>query len=362
MYIQTPFNYTGSKYKLLEQLLPLFDYSKNKIIDLFSGGGSIYSNVLDKFDKILVNDIIKDLILIQKMLLINDDIINKVQELCVDKDDKESYMKLRNEYNENKSPEKLWALMLCCTNNMLRFNNKFQFNQTFGRRTFNKNTLKKINDYINNVRPYKDKIIFSHKNFYDIPIVMNSFYYIDPPYGYILNDDGNIGNKQISEAGYNAYYKKEDDIRLYEYVHKINDIGASFLMSGVLEHDNKKSWILTKLINDGFNYQVLDMNYTKVSRKKSDKKTIEIVVYNYNINDNIKNTHIISQDGKSYPVSYFYKSRNKILMNGILLGEYNNNVVVNTIIKQIALSIKNKIKVYKMPPKDVDINKKWFSV
>jgi len=32
--IETPFNYTGSKYKLLEQILPKFDYSKPYFLDL----------------------------------------------------------------------------------------------------------------------------------------------------------------------------------------------------------------------------------------------------------------------------------------------------------------------------------------
>ena len=60
-YINTPFCYTGSKFKLLEQIIPVFDYSKNTFVDLFTGGGSVYTNVLDKYEKIIVNDIIKDL-------------------------------------------------------------------------------------------------------------------------------------------------------------------------------------------------------------------------------------------------------------------------------------------------------------
>jgi site-specific DNA-adenine methylase len=60
--IQTPLNYTGSKFKLLEQILPQMDYTKSHFIDLFCGGGSVYTNVLDKYDKILANDIISDLI------------------------------------------------------------------------------------------------------------------------------------------------------------------------------------------------------------------------------------------------------------------------------------------------------------
>ena len=42
-YINTPFNYTGSKIKLLDQILPEMDYTKKYFVDLFTGGGvSIY--------------------------------------------------------------------------------------------------------------------------------------------------------------------------------------------------------------------------------------------------------------------------------------------------------------------------------
>ena len=50
--IETPFNYTGSKFKLLEQILPEFDYNKPYFIDLFMGGGSVYTNVVDKYEKL----------------------------------------------------------------------------------------------------------------------------------------------------------------------------------------------------------------------------------------------------------------------------------------------------------------------
>ena len=122
MYVKTPFNYTGSKYKILDQLLPLFDYNKQNFVDLFAGGGSVYTNILNKYNKIAVNDIIGELIEIQKKLVTDNNIINDVKKLVVDKEDKEGYLELRKNYNENKSPEKLWALMLCCTNNMIRFN------------------------------------------------------------------------------------------------------------------------------------------------------------------------------------------------------------------------------------------------
>ena len=45
-YIQSPLNYTGGKYKLLNQLIPLFPKNINTFIDLFGGGGATYVLIL----------------------------------------------------------------------------------------------------------------------------------------------------------------------------------------------------------------------------------------------------------------------------------------------------------------------------
>ena len=45
-YIQSPLNYTGGKYKLLNQLVPLFPKNINTFIDLFGGGGATYVLIL----------------------------------------------------------------------------------------------------------------------------------------------------------------------------------------------------------------------------------------------------------------------------------------------------------------------------
>ena len=48
----------------------------------------------------------------------------------------------------------------------------------------------------------------------------------------IINEDGQIGRKQISEAGYNAFWKEDDDIKLYNYLKSIDEKGSSFMVSG----------------------------------------------------------------------------------------------------------------------------------
>jgi site-specific DNA-adenine methylase len=87
-YINPPFNYSGSKLKLLNQILPLFDYNKDYFIDIFTGGGSVYVNVLDKYDKVLINDVISDLIGAHKKLA-NDPLpfIDSVKMLANTKED-----------------------------------------------------------------------------------------------------------------------------------------------------------------------------------------------------------------------------------------------------------------------------------
>ena len=270
--INTPFNYTGSKFMLLEQLIPNFDYSKKYFVDLFCGGGSVYTNIVKDYEKILVNDIIGELVEIQKGL-VNDSetIIQKTKSIVVDKNDVDGFLELRKSFNNEKSPEKLWALMLSCTNNMMRFNKKFEFNQTFGKRSWNDSTEKKVNDFVKHISEYKEKIFFTSKDFTEIKLQNPSMIYIDPPY-------------TNTEAGYNSYWSKTKESQLYDYIIEINKLGHSFALSGVLgEHKNgEKSDIIYKLLEDGFNHKILEFDYEKVARKKNSKNSQEIMIYNYN--------------------------------------------------------------------------------
>lgn len=267
-YIEGVMNYTGSKFKLLDQIIPEFDYSKSIFFDVFCGGGSVYTNVVDKYNTVFVNDIIVDLVGIHSRLIESDNIIDNTKKLCPGKDNAEGYAKLREEYNLNPDSEKLWALMLSCTNNMMRFNQKFKFNQTYGKRGWNDNTTKKVNNYLKHIRQYQDKLKFLSMSFKDIEVLSKDImFYCDPPYS-------------NTEAGYNAFWKKDDDKNLYDFLHRIDKKGASFMISGVLKHDSKPCELLKNLIADGFLYKELNYDYNKVS-KKGNKETVEIIIKNY---------------------------------------------------------------------------------
>jgi len=170
---------------------------------------------------------------------------------------------------------------------MIRFNKKGEFNQTFGKRNFNKNTEFKIYEWYNHVNKCNSKYFFYSDKFHRF--VMNlynkiefddSIFYIDPPYGYI-DDNGEIGRKQISEAGYNAFWSRDDERYLYETIKFINMKHGKFVISGLYEHNGNKSWLLEKLIDEGYVKKDFNFNYDKVSRVKNNKNSKEIIIKNF---------------------------------------------------------------------------------
>ncbi len=273
--INPPFNFTGSKFPLLDQLLPLFDYSKKTFVDLFVGGGSVYVNVLDKYDEVVINDVIDDLVGIHRELMLRPNgVIEDVKTLAVCKNDQDMYNRLRDHYNEIGGSDVLWALMLSCTNNMMRFNKKGGFNQTWGKRGWNDNTQKKVFEFVNHIQKYMKKVDYRSGNFYDVKLYEPSMIYADPPY-------------TNTEAGYNAFWSVELEKKLYDYLVNAGKNGNSFALSGVLgEHKNgKRSDIIDKLISDGYKYTILEGDYEKVARNKNTKNSQEVLIYNYDVKE-----------------------------------------------------------------------------
>ena len=78
--IQSPLNYTGGKFKLLPQILPLFPDKINIFVDLFCGGANVGINVNSK--SVIFNDTNKYVIGIIKTFreLDKDDIFNNIND------------------------------------------------------------------------------------------------------------------------------------------------------------------------------------------------------------------------------------------------------------------------------------------
>ena len=169
--IRCPFNYIGGKHKILNQIMPLFKET-SIFLDLFSGGANVAIN--SNASKIILND--SNVELINLMQYIKDTNTKKLLETfdrlikkyglsdtslygyefygCNSSNglaeyNRESYLKLRNDYNKLKLVGKedfslLYLLIVYSFNNQIRFNAKGEFNLPVGKRDFNSKMKSKL--------------------------------------------------------------------------------------------------------------------------------------------------------------------------------------------------------------------------
>ena len=275
--IKSPMNYTGGKYKLLPQLLPLFPKEIDTFIDLFTGGGNVAINTNAK--NIIANDCMVQIIQIYnsfKTLGLNNtlnDINNNILKYNLNKQNQEGYLELRNFYNKTKNPIDLFTLICYSFNHSIRFNSKGEFNIAFGkdRSEFNKTIEKNLNEFISAIK----NINFISMDFREVlngfSFKQNDFVYADPPY-------------LITVANYNENggWTRMDEIQLLLELDKLNNGGIKFGLSNVLTHKGKTNDILLEWSRN-YNVHHLDINYCNSNYQTKDKitKSDEVYICNY---------------------------------------------------------------------------------
>jgi len=261
----SPLNFTGSKSKLVPQIVKYLPPNQTTLYDLFTGGGSVIVNLLPYFSQIISNDIITPLINFYKLIQTTPyEILESSLSLKnIPKNDPQAYDNLRNSFNMSQDPIEFFVLTCSCTNNMMRFNKSLKFNQTYGKRNFNHKIKEKLKNY-SNVLYLNNKITFLNQNFLSFNIT-KGFVYLDPPY-------------LISEAGYNAFWSNTLEQSLYDFIDDLNKKNVPFMLSNIAEHKGKTNPYLHKLKP----YRIINVNYNydKTSRS-GPSNTQEILVVNY---------------------------------------------------------------------------------
>jgi site-specific DNA-adenine methylase len=129
--VASPFNYTGSKFHLLDEIRKNLPEEHSGVFwDLFCGGGSVFVNLAKDFDVIYANDKIAELIeFYETMVVLKFSGLKLLLEMVKSEIfDKDSFVKVRDRFNEKRDVIDFFALCSSCTNNMMRFNKKFGFN------------------------------------------------------------------------------------------------------------------------------------------------------------------------------------------------------------------------------------------
>ena len=303
--IPSALNYTGGKFKLLSQLLPLFPRKIDVALDLFCGGCNVGININCK--KVILNDKCELLVGLLKTLRENSiDVVfeqifkiidcynlslvskngydfyacNSQQGLA--KYNRSGFNDLKKSFNNNKKRDtyfflQLFVLIVYAFNNQVRFNAKGEFNLPVGKRDFNKKMQMKLKSFMERLQ--SGNYEFQSVDFSSVSLdelTEESFVYADPPY-------------LISCASYNEQngWNEEQETLLLALLNKVNEKNVKFALSNVLEHKGLHNLVLEKWLLEHPEYAVIDLNKdysnSNYHAKNTNKKTREVLIVNYEV-------------------------------------------------------------------------------
>lgn len=283
--IKSPLNYIGGKYKLFDQIYPLFPKKMDTFIDLFSGGCNIGININSK--KVIFNDNLVYLIDMFKLFQTYEldttlnHIEGRIKKYQLSLTNEQGYKDFRDFYNKTKSPLDLFVLIAFSFNHQIRFNNNHQFNNPFGknRSSFNSKMKSNLENFITKLKKINAEFTnLSFEKFDFSTLKKNDFVYCDPPY-LITTGSYNDGKR-----GFKGWGSKQE-IELLAVLDNLNNNKIKFALSNVISHKGHENSILKKWIGgNNYNLNYLNKNYsnsnyqTKVREKNA---TIEILITNY---------------------------------------------------------------------------------
>lgn len=281
-YIKSPLNYIGGKYKLLGKLYKIFPDNIDTFVDMFAGGANVCINSDAKH--IICNDQLTYLIDLYKYWQITDtekiieQIEQHIDEYNLSKVNGDGYCELRKEYNSTHDIIDFFVLICYSFNNQIRFNNKHEFNCSFGknRSSFNDSIR---NNLILFMKAIHDKdIVFTNHDFLELDlsgISSGDFVYCDPPY-LISTGSYNDGKRGFKD------WSLEEERALLALLDDLNARGIRFALSNVLYHKGQSNKTLIEW-SEKYNVNYIDSDYTNCNYhlKTNKTKTVEVVITNY---------------------------------------------------------------------------------
>ena len=295
---RSPLFYVGDKYKLMPEIKKYMPSNINNYIEPFVGGGSSFLNV--NANHYYVNDIDSYIIDIHKELykyankkdvffkkVFN--IINKYNLSCsynghlvpetlkmqfkktyYAKYNKEQYLKLRDDYNQNKNDIlKLYLLLIYGFNHMTRFNSKGDFNLPVGNVDFNSNVYNSLNYYFDYIQNIDIKYYnMDYRDFVNsLDIGENDYVLLDPPY-------------LISQSEYNKLWNEENEKQLCDFLDMLNVRGIKFGITNLVYHKGKKNKIFDNWSKKYFVHEI-SSNYISYNNNTIKNNSKEVFVTNY---------------------------------------------------------------------------------
>lgn len=308
-YIKSPLNYTGNKFRILDQIIPQMPKQIDVMIDLFSGGATVGLNVdakkvifVDSNEKVV--NLLKYIASYSNVDLLFEDIFDLIEEYGFSlssvygyslykseiegsnpnnglKDyNAKSFLKLREDYNKlsnknsNKSNLMLYILMVYGFNNDMRFSSVGNFNLPPGKTDFNLNNALKLKQFIERTNNIDYEFICDTFNSEKSKrlISTSDFVYMDPPY-------------LITRAVYNESNKwtNLDEHELLKLIDTLLLQNKNFMLSNIMKKRdtyNEPLYYWSQGKSNEISIIDIDYHYRGASYNKKDRngKEQEIII------------------------------------------------------------------------------------
>ena len=302
-HIKSPLNYTGNKFRILDQIQPYFPKKIDVMVDLFCGGATVGLNT--ECNKVIFIDNEPRIIWLLKYLsgcnidkLLNElfVLIDNYGLSCSFKNgykyyrqqilggnpnnglkdyNSNGFYKLRDDYNAilNKNTatanKLLYLLIVYGFNNDIRFSKDGKYNLPVGKTDLNNSNVKKLTEYIERVKNIQAEFIcgdFCSQHIQQI-IRKADFVYMDPPY-------------LITDAVYNESnkWREQNEYELIRLMNFLLDNKKSFVLSNFLEKQGRRNeplfyWTTTR--KNDINIVDIDYHYRSASYNKKNRNAKE---------------------------------------------------------------------------------------
>lgn len=256
-FAKSPLNYSGSKDKLLLNIIREMPKHIGTFVDVMGGAFNVGTNIV-AIEKIVYNEINDKVFGIIEWLLLNDknDIISSIEKniskFKLTKRGKKEYLLLRDYYNNEKHEALfLYVLHMYGFQNMIRFNNSQKFNTPIGVAGYSDDIKNRILSF--NTKTNINKIELKNGCYTDIKweeYPFDTVFYFDPPY-FITSAAYNDGKRGMK--GWNG----DSEIELLSVLTKLDKLNYKFILSNVLHHRDKTNHILIEWIEE-HNFKVVN--------------------------------------------------------------------------------------------------------
>ena len=286
--VKSPLNYIGGKYKLLEQILPLFPKNINTFVDLFAGGCNVGLNIIA--ERAICNDNLTFLMQMYQAFQKNNlaEILQHIErqmsafELSLTNE--EGYKKMRVHYNTYKNPLDLFVLVAFSFNHQIRFNNSHEFNNPFGRErsSFNDTMRANLIQFVRKIQAINIQFTcFDFDQFDFSGLTETDFVYCDPPY--LIS----LGTYNDGKRGFTGWSEMQE-CKLLKILENLHQRNIRFALPNVLQHKGKENDILTSWASKNNH---LKINYLRADYSNSNYQTsvreknasVEVLITNYEI-------------------------------------------------------------------------------